>query len=241
MDIRLALMCGIDFPIPECQLTIHQPRIREIAFVGEKDFFTGVQTICVDKNMIIQDKGLLTDTNNFQIFMTIMSEKEAADKKVAVQQIISLFFPDYRANFTPRSMILMGKGGTITVDENNFESLQDAIAAICCLRTGPNGQESFNPVNDKAAEIAKKLMRGRQKVAEQKGENNSSVLSQYLSTLTVGLQSMSLQDLMDLTMFQLYDLIERYSLYINWDMDIRSRLAGGKPDTKPDNWMKNIH
>jgi len=42
-------------------------------------------------------------------------------------------------------------------------------------------------------------------------------------------------------MFQLYDLIERYNLYINWDLDIRSRLAGGKPDSRPDNWMKNIH
>jgi hypothetical protein len=42
-------------------------------------------------------------------------------------------------------------------------------------------------------------------------------------------------------MFQLYDLVERYHLWINWDLDIRSRLAGGKPDSKPDNWMKNIH
>jgi hypothetical protein len=52
---------------------------------------------------------------------------------------------------------------------------------------------------------------------------------------------MSLQDAMDLTMFQLYDLIERYMLYLNWDMDIRSRLAGAKPDSQPENWMKNIH
>jgi hypothetical protein len=46
---------------------------------------------------------------------------------------------------------------------------------------------------------------------------------------------------MDLTMFQLYDLVERYMLYINWDMDVRCRLAGGKPDNQPDNWMKSIH
>jgi hypothetical protein len=39
-------------------------------------------------------------------------------------------------------------------------------------------------------------MRGRQIAAQQKGETNSSIFSQYLSTLTVGLQSMSLQDLM---------------------------------------------
>jgi hypothetical protein len=42
-------------------------------------------------------------------------------------------------------------------------------------------------------------------------------------------------------MFQLYDLVERYNLYVAWDIDIRSRLAGGKPDHHPDNWMKNIH
>jgi hypothetical protein len=46
---------------------------------------------------------------------------------------------------------------------------------------------------------------------------------------------------MDLTMFQLYDLVERYMLYINWDMDIRCRLAGGKPDSPAENWIKNIH
>ena len=234
-------MCGIDIPIPECQLIIHQPRIREIAYLGEQDFFTGVQTLCIDKKMMIQDKALLDTTNNFQIFMTIMSEKETADKKAAVQQVCTLFFPDCKTIFTPRSMILQGKSGMITIDENNFEPIQQMVTQICCLRSGPGDQQSFNPANEKAAEIARKLMRGRQIVAEQKGETNTSIFSQYLSTLTVGLHSMSLQDLMDLTMFQLYDLIERYMLYINWDMDIRSRLAGGKPDSKPDNWMKNIH
>lgn len=241
MDTRLALMCGIDIPIPECQLIIHQPKIKEIAFIGEKEFFTGIQTMCINKRMFTQDKTLLENTNNFQIFMTIMSEKETVDKKIAVQQIATILFPEYKISFTPRSIILLGKDGSVTIDESNFEFLQDTLSTICCLRTGLGDSGTFNPADDKAAEIAQKLMRGRQRVAEQNGENNTSIFSQYLSTLTVGLHSMSLQDLMDLTIFQLYDLVERYMLYINWDMDIRSRLAGGKPDSKPDNWMKNIH
>ena len=100
---------------------------------------------------------------------------------------------------------------------------------------------AFNPADKKAQEIAQKLMRGRQRVAAQKGGANTSVFSQYLSILTVGLHSMSLQNLLDCTMYQLYDLMERYSLYMNWDIDVRTRLAGGKPDSQPDNWMKNIH
>ena len=240
MDTRLSLMCGTDYPVPECQLVVHQPRIKEIAFIGEADFFAGIQCLCLNKSMFVKDESLLRDTNNFQIFMTIMSEKEAADKKFAVQQVFTLIFPKYKVMMTPRSVLLSGDGMTIQIDEKNFEYLQAALTSICCLKTGPMDQQSFNPANAKAREIAEKLMRGRAKVAAEKGQSNISIFSQYLSILTVGLQ-MPLQELMDLTMFQLYDLVERYMLYINWDMDVRCRLAGGKPDSQPDNWMKNIH
>ena len=241
MDTRLALMCGIDIPIAECQLIIHQPKIKEIALVGEEDFFLGIQTLCLNKKMFTQDESVLSDTNNFQIFMMIMTEKEGIEKKFAVQQVCELFFPGYKVTFTPRSIIFMGQEGSIIIDENNFEFLQASISEICCLKSGPMDQQIFNPADARAKEIADKLMRGRQRVAAQKGQAKSSVFSQYLSILTIGLESMSLQDAMDLTMFQLYDLVERYMLYINWDMDIKSRLAGGKPDSKPDDWMKNIH
>jgi hypothetical protein len=241
MDTRLALMCGTDYPVPECQIIIHQPRIKEIALIGESDFFSGIQCLCLNKSMFVKDESLLANTNNFQIFMTIMSEKEAANKKFAVQQVCTLLFPKYKVMFTPRSVLFSGDGNTFVIDETNFEFLQAALTNICCLKTGPMDQQSFNPGDAKAREIAEKLMRGRQRVAAQKGETNISIFSQYLSMLTVGLGSMSLQDAMDLTMFQLYDLVERYMLYINWDMDVRCRLAGGKPESQPDNWMKNIH
>lgn len=241
MDLRLGLMCGIDLPIPELQATIHQPKIKEIAFVGEKDFFLGVQCLCIDKNIIAnQGESLLVNTNNFQIFMTMMKEKEMAEKKDSVINVFSLIFPKYKTLFTPRSIILQSDT-QIMIDDSNFEILQKYLKEIFCFKSSMSQELGFNPANDTAKKIADKLMRGRQRVAELNGSANVSIFSQYLSMLTVGLDSMSLQDLMDLTMFQLFDLVERYQLYINWDIDIRSRLAGGKPDGKPENWMKNIH
>ena len=240
-DIRLALMCGTDIPVPEIQATIHQPKIKEIALIGEADFFVAVQCLNIDKNLLRQDKTLLQDTNNFQIFMTIMSEKEARDKKKATQQLLQLLFPNYSVLFTPRSIMLQGKENSMTIDENNFEVFQMLLKQIFCVSNTSNQQAGFNPANDKAREIAEKLMKGRQKVAELNGSANASIFTQYLSILTVGLSSMSINDLMELTMFQIYDLVERYQLYISWDIDIRSRLAGAKPDDRPDNWMKNIH
>ena len=240
-DFRLALMCGIDIPIPEIQVAIHQPKIKEIALIGEADFFIAVQCLNINKDLLRQDKTLLQNTNNFQIFMTIMSEKETKDKKFATQQLLSLLFPSYNVIITPRSILLQGETTSHIIDDNNFDAFQKVVKQIFCVANKNNQQAGFNPANDKAREIAEKLMRGRQRVAEKNGSANTSVFSQYLSILTVGLSSMSLQELMELTIFQLYDLVERYQLYISWDIDIRSRLAGAKPDDRPDNWMKNIH
>ena len=241
LDLRLALMSGIDIPIPECQLVLHQPTIKEIAYIGEKNFFVGVQCLNIRKSMISQGESLLADTNNFQIFMTVMAEPSEVEKKEAVKQVLQLLFPSYKVSFTPRSLLFVGTELTATVDEMNFDALQQVVRQALCVNNGPMDQQTFNPANEKAREIAEKLMRGRQRVAALKGEDNASIFAQYLSILTVGLESMSLQDCLNLTMYQLFDLMERYSLYVNWDIDIRSRLAGGKPDSKPDNWMKNIH
>lgn len=242
MDYRAALICGIDLPIPECQLVAHQPTISEIAFIGEADFFIGVQALCLYKSMFVEDKTLSDDITNFQIFMTIMMDKESKKQKNAVNMVLKLCFPDYKILITPNSLIFNKEGQSgIIIDEKNFESLQAILRKIFCMKDGPMDQQAFNPGNAKAQEIAKKLMRGRDRIAAERGGSNSSVFSQYISILTVGLSSMSMQDLTKLTMFQLYDLIDRYNLYVKWDLDIRARLAGAKPKEESDNWMKNIH
>ena len=241
MDYRLALMAGTPIPIPECQIVIHQPTIKEIAMIGEQEFFIGVQCLCIHKTMCIDDESLLANTTNFQVFMTVMTDKNTIDKREYVNQVLTVLFPGYKVMFTPRSLLFNNEGANIIIDENNFEFLQSILERIFCLRS--SDQASFNPGNDAAKKIADKLMRARERVAKQKATENGSgsTFSQYVSTLTVGLGSMSLQDCLNLTMFQLYDLVERYMLYVNWDIDLRSRLAGGKPDSKPDNWMKIIH
>lgn len=241
MDMRLALMAGSDIPIPECQLTLHQPTIKEISYMGEENFFKGVQCLCLHKTMFVEDKDALSNINNFQIFMTMMMDKETVDKKNSVLQLLDILFPKYKVMITPRSLLFQGEGDSHMVDESNFEQMQEVIRTVFCANTGPMDQQAFNPANEQAREIAQKLMRGRQRVAAQKGGSTQSAFSRYLSILTIGLSSMSLHELVNLTMYQMYDLLERYMLYMNWDINIRTRLAGGKPDSQPEDWMKDIH
>lgn len=243
-DLRLALMCGTDIPIPECSLTAHQPKLSEIAFIGETDYFIGMQCLCIDKSMLgdfsSQDQGQI---NNFTVFMTMLAQPEMKDKKKAVIDTLDLIFGKWKVAFTPRSLIFTAnEQNPCTVDETNFEPFQKTLREIFCVKNGPMDQQAFNPKDAKAKEIADKLMRGRQRVAAQQGAiDGGSAFARYISILTIGTNTMNIQDVSNLTMFQLYDLIERYFLHLNWDMDIRTRLAGGDPKSQPEDWMKNLH
>ena len=155
------------------------------------------------------------------------------------QHFRSKVLPNKKVSFTPHSLIISGENGIITVDENNFEFLQEAITQIFCLN-GKGGENTFNPANDKAKEIAEKIMKGRQKVAAEKGENKGSVFITYISVLSIGLH-IPITELLKYTIFMLYDSLQRFGLWIEYDLDIRSRLAGATPHSQVENWMKNMY
>lgn len=246
----LELMAGIDIPIPELQTSLHQPTIREISYIGETEYFEALQILCFNKSVILaanpQGSSALNNMNNFEIFMTLITNQEVsnvAQKKNNILSVLTILFPAYTAQFLPRSIYFHNSETkhNFTLDENTFDAFQKVLFNVGGMNNSTGGQNSnFNPVGERAAQIAAKLMKGRARAAQSRGDN-SGVLARYVSILTIGLNSMSLTDCLNLTVYQLYDLIERYGLYISWDLDIRSRLAGGKPDSKPDDWMKNIH
>jgi hypothetical protein len=82
--------------------------------------------------------------------MTVMNEKEAQDKKNAVIQFLSLLFPSYKISFTPRSILLMNKESSGAIDENTFDSFQELVKEICCLKSDVADQKILNPADERA-------------------------------------------------------------------------------------------
>ena len=101
-------------------------------------------------------------------------------------------------------------------------------------------QEEFNPVDEKAAAIAEALNKGRKKVAEAKlhnaNANNKSIFGAYLEILSVGLK-MSIKDLSNYTLFQLFGVLDRFTKKQSFDIDLKCRLAGAKGDKPLEQWM----
>lgn len=247
MDIRLALMTGVDIPVISLQTSIHQPTIKEISYMGEEGFFIAVQYLCLNKRAFIKDESLLETISNFQVLMKVLEQLQIENPQIKeyIISLLTIIFPQYRILMTPQSIILNDTNDAtknIIIDDNNFEDFQNIVNQIFCVNSSMMGENTnFNPKGKKAQEIADKIMRGRRRLAAEQGEQKASVLARYLSILTIGTNTMSLESCWNLTLYQLYDLIERYTLFVNWDIDVRTRLAGGKPESKPDNWMKDIH
>lgn len=243
-DFRLPLMAGIEIPVPELQLIFHVPTIEDIAHMGEKQYFTAVQYLCLEKEQLEQDEILLSSMTNFQVLMKILEQTKDKSKKSMIVTLLKLLLPSFSATITKNSIILVSnEDDTIKlIDESNFDTFQNVLKQILCVNSLFQGENViYNPGNDRAKEIANKLMQGRRKVAQQKGgDGNQSVLVRYISILTVA-QIISIKDCIKCNMFQLFDLMDRYIKKAEWDIDREIRFSGGKTEKQVESWMKDIH
>ena len=237
-------MVGAEVPIEELSLVAHVPTVKEIALMGEQNFFQAISYLCLDKDQLVQDKSISSVLTNFQVLMKVLEQTQDKDKKKAVRTLLKLLFPEYTIQFTPKSIILAVQDiniQPILIDDSNFDVFQSAIKIILCVNSLFQGSNVvYNPANAAAQKIVDKIMEGRRRVAAQKGTSTESVLTRYVSILSVGLH-LSIEQLSNMNMFQLFDLMERYAAQIEWDTDLRVRLAGGKPDQPVESWMRDLH
>ena len=244
----LTLISGIDVPIPEIGVNIHQPTIREIAYIGEKSFYEAAQTIIIQKkdfingleNITQEDKIALSQMSNFEIFLKLVEANPLSSTKV--QMLLSLLFPDFNSSIEERFIFLVNpkEQKNILINDNNFEILQEVITTILCLQSG-NTKEEFNPQGDRAREIAEKIKRGRERAARLKGEKRqqSNFLSKYISGLGIGTNTLNIHNVLDLTLYQLLNQLERYGLYTQYNISIQAKMAGAK-DVEDVDWLKDI-
>ena len=241
--MNLALMCGHDIPIAALQTVIHPLTLREIGLMGEDNFFEATNYLCLEKEWITQDKNVLETYSNFQLFMKVLLDPASSEKKESVHTLLSLLFPFCSVSFTPNSVLLYNKElkQAVLIDDTTFDDFQVIVKKVLCLGDMQQGDNvKYNPANERAKRIADKIMKSRLKIAEIKKNKKESALTKYISILCIG-NKMSLNECLGLTLFQLFDLMERFSLYSNWENDFRVRLAGGDPKKEAENWMKNLH
>lgn len=245
----LSLYAGNDIPFEPLKLQIHQPRIREIGLIGESDFFNAAHYLCLNKDTLPQNQNHELDNfSNFQILQSMLqlsSKQTGVNLKLMLINLLALLIPSHKVSITPSGFLLYNPTTkeTCSIDESCFEELKAVIKEVLCLSDIlQEDKQAFNPQGKKAREIAKKLMAGREKVAQINAKKNAtkSVLARYVSILSIGLQ-IPVSEILDYTLCQLFDSMKRYELKQVADVDLQVRLTGTKPEKEIDNWMDDIH
>ena len=244
---NLALLTGADIPFKEGKLLIHQPTLKEIAMIGEDDFFIGCGLLTISKNILnSQDKIDLDKINDFNIFMSIINGTMGIDKNLQKNidcafNVLYLLFPtlDIKAE---KDKLIIGEG---YIDKTNFSEFKNILKTIFNLSFKDSEvQKDYKPATNKAQQIAEKLKKRHQDLIARSGvaANGKEVriFGRYMSIISV-YNGISFKDLEQYTVFQLYDIFKRVQLKIAYDMAMRAKLVGAKDVKNPDDWMKDIY
>ena len=209
-------LSGMPVPIPDCNIILTQPKIKDIVSFGEDDFlnsFTIFTTPEIILEQVREGNPLLESFSDFQLLLVMIEESEEFNSLLL--GFLEFVFPDYEIQLTDSSIEFY-----ITQDEQkimigmvnpfNFEGFQKILSDVFGIPKKDSDKPDYNPANEAAAEIAKKLMKGRKNAAKAKGDDKpQSLFARYASVLSIGLQ-VDINIFFDYTPFQLYDAFLRY-------------------------------
>ena len=245
---ELLLLSGADIPFVEGTVTIHQPTLYEISLIGEEVLFTGCELLRFSKDILnVEDKTKLFNYTDFNILMSIINDKSGSMiyNISCAKQVLDLLFPFYTVMYTPTCIVLVDRDDKFNIcgqiDDSNFDAFKEVLTSIFCLKKASATQE-YNVQGELAKQIAEKFQRRKQQLAElsTKTNNKVAIFSRYISILTVG-EHKDINDLMNYTVYQLFDEFQRFELKMGYDIFLKARLAGAKDIKEPEDWMKDIH
>lgn len=239
---ELLLLSGNDIPFRMGRCAIHQPRLNEIAYIGEEAFHIGSRFLLFNKdNLDMQDKSGLENQSNFNIFMSVMNSAESAKHKTDAMLVLTLMFPNAEVKINKDKILLQLENFESSINEYNFDEFQDIVRQIFCLNSMGGDEGRYNPADALANKIAEKFKKRQQKLASMKGEEQKvNLFSRYTSILAVGLQK-DMNELMQYTVYQIMDEFERFRLKQDFDVYVQAKMAGAKDMEEVKNWMEDIH
>ena len=246
----LLLLSGNDIPFIEAQVNIHQPSIKEIAYIGEESFFIGCEILNFTKESLsIEDRQQLQDFSDLEILLSILQGDLMLTKKekACLTLILTLMFPDYQIKFAQKEIQLIKENNDSldleikTINSQNFNSFQKILSQIFNIKSNSK-EETYNPGGDMARKIAQKFEERKRKLAEQSKSTDGkiNILCRYVSILSVG-QQKDMNDLLNYTVYQLFDEFQRYELKMQADFNFQARMAGATDLPEIEDWMKDIH
>lgn len=234
----MSLFLGDPIYVAEIDEFITQPTMREI-IRNEHVIMPILEKMTMSDKQIKTIKEL-ESVDSYTIALLLLNEDQA-ETAFGLPIFMSMIFPEYEIlDITENGIILKNqKGKVVILNQVNFDIFKRTLRDIFNMKDNQK-KEEFNPKSEKAKEIAEKLKKARQrKLASTKGVA-AQTMADFATILTISLNGYTLEQVLDLTMYQFFILLERVTLYNNFSIDLKCRLAGASDGDEPVDWMKNL-
>jgi len=234
------LLSGNDIPFEKARLIIHNPSIKEIGMYGEEIFHIGSQFLIFSKNRLPEkDQKELMKVSDFDIFISIMNSPEKAEHKTNAKKVLNILFPGAEVKIRQNQILITNENTASSIDRQNFADFKDIITQMFCLNE--NSVAKYNPQDSFAKRIADKLAKRQEKLAKGKNRDGKGVCiyNQFVSILSVGLH-IDLNDVLNYTVYQIRYMMKRFVMKQDFDMYVKSKLAGATDLDEVENWMEDF-
>lgn len=232
---------GGPIPFADTGYSVRQPRLYDIAAMGEKDFFQALGVFLTDKDNF-KNPDKIRDEDIFLFICGLMAEdKGSLGLENKCIEFLLLLFPQFKIGTLYEYNIVLVEDlknlneNFLIINNENFFEFQNILKKIFMFSTQ---EEKYNPGNEEARRIAEKLKRGNAIAAQEKGESeNSSVLIRYCSVLSVGLE-LDINIILNYTYLQFRDILARFHLNESFNAGLTFKAAGSTIELE--DWEKEI-
>ena len=181
-------LSGQDVPIPECNIIIHQPTLKQIALFKESNFLLAVNLFSdIGRNAekIRQNHPMIDQFSDFDILMALINQDQGLQD--SVQKFFQLVFPRYNIDINDTEIRFLEEDRCVgIVHSRNYISFIETIKNLFLL---PTKRTDYDPANEKAAAIAEKFKKRKEILAKMKNKDESTVslFGSYASILSIGM------------------------------------------------------
>ncbi len=246
------LMAGAPILVPGTELIIHQPKLYQIATIGEEKFYEYLSFFKITKDIIINTvkseeyKIELSFKSEYEVFKILLDNQE--DIKMGVEKIFNLVIKDIEIiKFNDFFIFIKIKEGQqYIINNDSFLLIKEIICTIFDIKEKEKASVlDFNPSDSIASDIVEKLKKrkealekARSATTQDQGKKDQSILADFVSILAIGL-SMSVKEILSLTLYQIFNLMKRFNLYTQYQLQIQAMLQGAE-NVEPVDWLQKI-
>ena len=239
IDEKLKLLAGFPLEVETFGL-IYPLRLGEIIEYGYQNYLQRLNLMCLKKEDLLKGIDLPEEITDLEVLL-ILSDEFVKD---SLKESLEFFFKAPVTLYPDKGVIAVGDENTEirVITNKNFDDIRYVLQLQNYL-ISVEGADRLQLKDEKAKAVAERMKKAKEEVErikkkESDGENDSDFFD-LLSSISSKSNSINKFQLLDLTIFQIYEEFKRINAIDQYETGIMAMLQGAK-GVKLKHWSSTI-